>query len=156
MKSATLHSLNVLRQLAVALLLITCVVPVQAAGKNSREAAVLKFEQDWADTWLKGDLAAMERMLADDFVEIDPAGKVNKKAEHIEQFKSGKLKFQSLVLSNMRVRFYGDVAVVNGNAEDKATLDGKDISGKYSFTDVLVRHRGEWKAVSTQATQIVP
>jgi ketosteroid isomerase-like protein len=157
MKSSTLlHCLNGLRQFAIAFLFIMCVVTTVAAGKNSREAAVLKFAQDWADTWVKADYAAMQRIVEDDFVAISPAGKVNDKAQHIEEFKSGRLKVQSLVLSNMRGRFYGDVAVVTGNADSKANFDGQDISGKYSFTDVFVRRRGEWKAVSTQATKVVP
>ena len=149
-------SLNLLRRLAIPFLLIAIVASVQAASSRSREDAVLKFEHEWADAWVKGDIKAISRMVTDDFIEIDPAGKVNTRAEHIAQFTSGAFKLQSLVLSNLRVRFYGDVAVVTGLAEDKGSHNGQNISGTYSFTDVLVRRGGEWKAVSTQATKIAP
>jgi len=147
---------NLLRKLAMPFLLIAMVTTLQAGGKSSREEAVLKFEHAWADAWVKADLKRISSMVTDDFVEVDPSGKILTKAEHVAQFASGAIKLESLVLSNLRVRFHGNVAIVTGLADDKGTQGGQKINGTYRFTDVLVRRGGEWKAVSTQSTQISP
>jgi hypothetical protein len=127
-----------------------------AGKKNAREQAVLQFERDWSNSWVKGDVDWMDKNLTTDFIEIAPDGKINNKTAHIEQFKSGKLKFESMALSDLEVRFFGDVAVVTGHGLDKGTFEGMDISGKFSFTDILVFRSGQWKAASTQATKTTP
>jgi hypothetical protein len=95
-------------------------------------------------------------MLTDDFIEVAPDGAVTSRTDHIAGFSSGKMKFQSLVLSDTKTRFYGNVAVVTGFATTKSTYEGKDTTGKYAFTDVLVFRDGSWKAASTQATKVGP
>jgi ketosteroid isomerase-like protein len=138
------------------LVLFSSVLTAHADNDKAREEAVLKFEHEWSETWLKANVNAMNSMLTDDFIEVAPDGAVTSRADHIAGFSSGKMKFQSLVLSDTKVRFYGDVAVVTGFATTKSTYDGKDTSGKYAFTDVLVFRDGAWKAASTQATKVAP
>ena len=146
----------ILFSLGLSLLLLTTTATANAAEDKSREEAVLKFEHAWADSWVKADVNAMNRMLTDDFIEVSPDGSSASRQEHLAGFSSGKMKFQSLVLSDTKVRFYGNVAVVTGLATTKATYDGKDTSGKYAFTDVLVFSGDAWKAASTQATKVAP
>ena len=136
------------------ILLFSSLLTAHADNDKAREEAVLKFEHEWSDTWVKADVDSMNRILTDDFIEIAPDGAVTSRADHIAGFSSGKMKFQSLVLSDTKVRFYGNVAVVTGFATTKSTYDGKDTSGKYAFTDVLVFRDGAWKAASTQATKV--
>jgi ketosteroid isomerase-like protein len=52
------------------------------------------------------------------------------------------------------VRTFGETAVVIGVATVTATTKGEDESGDYTFTDVFVKQKGEWKAASGQATQV--
>jgi ketosteroid isomerase-like protein len=148
---------NILRfcLLTVAATMLTCLVH-GADGNSAKEEAVIKFEHEWADTWVKSDVKAMKKMLTDDFIEVDPSGHISNRSEHLQQFESGKFKVESLKLSNLKVRFFGNVAVVNGIADDKASSAGKDVSGQYGFTDVLVLRGGEWKAASTHATKVAP
>jgi ketosteroid isomerase-like protein len=153
---AEIFPLNILRRLTIPFLLVALVFPVHAETNMSREEAVLQFERDWVAAGMNNDIQWMRRMLTDDFAEIDLTGKLNSKSDHIAQFMSGQFKLQSLVLSDLLVRIYGDVAVVTGTAHNKGTKDGRDISGIYSFTDVLLFRGGTWKVVSTQATKYTP
>jgi hypothetical protein len=79
---------SILFALALSLLFISTLAAT-AAGDKAREEAVLKFEHEWSDSWLKGDVNAMKGILTDDFVEVAAEGEVLSRAEHLEQFRRG-------------------------------------------------------------------
>lgn len=56
----------------------------------------------------------------------------------------------------MKVRLYGDVAVVTGRNTIKATWEDiqRDISGPYRFTDVFVKRGGHWQCIASQASRV--
>ena len=76
------------------------------------------------------------------------------KAQDIATITSGDLAFESAVLDNVKVRVYGDTAVVTGRTTNKGKYKGQDISGQYQFTDVFVKQGGRWRAVASHATRI--
>ena len=58
----------------------------------------------------------------------------------------------SIDISEMVVRIYGETAIVTAKAVVKGHDLGQDFSGPYRFTRVWVRRNGEWQAASYQAT----
>jgi ketosteroid isomerase-like protein len=56
----------------------------------------------------------------------------------------------------MKVRVYGDVAVVTGRNTIKGVWEDikRDISGPYRFTDVFVRRNGSWQCVTSQSSRV--
>lgn len=126
------------------------------AGKKTGaiEKEVTRIEQEMVDALLKGDASANERYLAQDFVFTGPDGKVVDKAQTVADVKSGDLKFESSKLDDMKVRVYGDTAVATYGSTDKGTYKGKDISGRFRWTDVFVKRGGKWQIVSGQGTPI--
>src|SRR5262249_31678952 len=125
-----------------------------AKADADTEQAILKFEQEWATAYVKGDVAALERIEADDYVFTGADGKTETKTVQVSDLKSGSLKITACKLEDMKVRFYGKTAEVSGTALVKGTAKGQDISGKYRFTDVLVRKKDKWQAVSTHESLI--
>ncbi len=69
--------------------------------------------------------------------------------------RDGKIHYDTMEISEMAVRVYGDTAVVTARAEVKGSNLGQDFSGPYRFTRVWIRQNGEWKAVSYQATATI-
>jgi ketosteroid isomerase-like protein len=53
---------------------------------------------------------------------------------------------------DMKVQVYGNTAVVTYGSTDKGTYKGKDLSGKYRWMDVFVKHKGRWQLVAGQGT----
>lgn len=80
---------------------------------------------------------------------------VSNKAQGLADLKSGAAKIDSFVLGELKVRVYGDTAVVNGTDTEKSSYKGKDTSGQYSWTDVFVKQGGAWKAVNSHVTKVV-
>ena len=62
--------------------------------------------------WLRAETSANQRYFADASIFTDPDGRVMDKAEMMADFKSGDLKIESSKLDDMKVRVYGNAAVV--------------------------------------------
>ncbi len=103
---------------------------------------------------LKGDVATYDKLLADDYISISILGGTSSKAELLENFKSGKLKFEAIDVSDMKVRVYGDAALVISTANVKGHSGATDLSGQYRSVRVWVKRKGQWQSVSFQATRI--
>ena len=53
----------------------------------------------------------------------------------------------------MKVKVFGNTAVVMGSDTEKSTYKGKDSSGKYVWMDVFVNRGGKWQAVASESTK---
>jgi ketosteroid isomerase-like protein len=148
----------VARSLMIVLGLLIVVQTATAAGAGASpatgvEQALIQMENDWVQAGLKKDAAALERIMADDWVGTDYNGKTDTKAGVIADMKSGASVLQSIDLGKMKVRVFGDTAVVTGSDTEKSTWKGKDSSGHYVWTDVFVKRNGKWQAVASQSSK---
>ena len=113
---------------------------------------VMDMERQAREASLHRDPDFSQRTLADDYVAITPLGQVTTKKDSISARKSGQLRYDSIDVTDMVVRIYGDTAVVTARADVKGHQLGEDFSGPYRYTRVWVRRAGHWQAVSYQAT----
>jgi ketosteroid isomerase-like protein/quercetin dioxygenase-like cupin family protein len=119
-------------------------------------AAIMNMEKEWMEAMLAGNAAKIGTFLADDWVFTDPGGQRMTRTQMLDDFRSGALKIESSVPGEVKVNVYGDTAIVNGSSKDKGTYKGMDISGDYVFTDVFVKRDGQWRAVSSAVTRVMP
>lgn len=130
-------------------------VPPPATG-NSRDQdtirEILDLERQAKDAAVHRDPTFSQRMLADDYMAITPLGQVITKADTVAARRSGQLRYDSIEISEVMVRVYGNTAVVTARAAVKGTDLGEEFDGAYRFTRVWVRRSGRWQATSYQAT----
>lgn len=105
---------------------------------------------------LKGDTSFFEKYWADDYVAIHGDGKLSTKAQEIENFKSGAIKYESIEVREVKIRTYGDTVVAIWLGSVKATINGKPYSGDFRNTRVWVKQNGNWKIVVFQTTRVAP
>jgi ketosteroid isomerase-like protein len=118
------------------------------------EQALIKLENDWNDATMKRDVVALGRLLSDDYSFTDHDGVISTKAQILAMLKSGEDVVTSAVSTDMKVRVYGDAAVVTGRYTAKEQLKGKDISGTSAFTDTWVKRPGGWVCVATHGSTV--
>lgn len=118
------------------------------------EDQIKKLETDRAAAVVKGDLATLEKQTSDDYTLVNVFGQMSDKSQMINAFKSGQSKLTTDEISDMKVRVYGDTAVVTGKVEVKGMMGGKDVSGQAAFTRIYVKKGGHWQSVALQQTRI--
>ena len=119
------------------------------------EQVIRKLDNERIQAQIHADVAALERIYADDFIGVGPSGTVRTKPQVILDFTSGDLRFQSITTDGIRVRVYGNAAVETGlstmNGQDK----GNAVPHDTRFTRVWVRQHGRWRLVANHYSSIV-
>ena len=122
---------------------------------QSVERQVTKLENDWVKAVIAKDYAVLNRLLADDYTDSgDPDGSVHTKAEMISSLKSGEVVMSSYKYADLKVRVYGDAAVVTGLQTFAMTEKGKDASGTFRFTDTWIKKGDSWQCVVEQSSKV--
>ena len=124
------------------------------AWAASVEDELKKFEQDRAAATVKGDVATLEKQTSDDYTFINFSGKMVDKSQMIENFKSGRTKLTSNEVADMKVRVYGNTAVMTGKADLAGTIEGKETKQEVMFTRVFVKKGGGWQTVALQQSLV--
>ncbi len=112
------------------------------------------LEQQWREAIISNNVGAMDHLLADDYIGISANGTVETKAQALALRKAGTVKITQLDLNDLKVRVYGDTAVVTSKAELAGTNGQSDISGNYRYTRVYNKRLGQWKIISFEASRM--
>ena len=131
-----------------------CAIGAEQGGDATVKDALVQVEHQWGDALLKRDAAAWSRFLADDWVLTYSDGTLVTKPMALADLKEGALKIESFQLDDVKVRVYGDAAVVTGRITEKSKFQDKDTSGVRRFTDVFVKREGRWQAVASHESDI--
>jgi Domain of unknown function (DUF4440) len=100
--------------LAILGMLCLCHCSEQKAQKGT-ERYILGSERQWAESVATGDTSAIERILADDFLGVDPQGRLYTKQQMIDETRNAPKYFVSNRLNDVKVRFYRRTAVAQGS-----------------------------------------
>jgi ketosteroid isomerase-like protein len=114
------------------------------------EEEVLKVEKGFTDAIAKNDLESIERFVTDDWIIINADGGIIEKERFLEVIKSGALTHEMMQSDDIRVRVYGDSAVVSALTRSKGKFMEQEFTTHERSTDVFVRHDGQWRCVLTQ------
>jgi ketosteroid isomerase-like protein len=146
-----------MKSTAIAISVIVLVLTVSASAQpksESVEQELIELENEWADAWIKSDVAFHDRIMADDYTWTSPWGEVFTKSRNLVLVKSGDAVITSWVLAEMKVRIYGDAAVVSGCDTIKETYKGEDISSQNRWTHTWVKRSGRWQCVAGHSSEI--
>lgn len=139
-----------------ALALAMCALASMSCASNSQRAtgsdsAIEKqlagVERSWGDSYARRDIAMLDKLLTDEFVDIGEDGLMDK-AAYLAQTRSLGPTSGSLVFSERRARRYGDVAVSIGRMRWES--DPERTAAQYMA--VYVMRDGSWQPIAFQLT----
>lgn len=113
-------------------------------------AGVIAQEKRWVAALHDRNRAALESILADDFVDISWSGAVRRKADMLAALNTDRT--YSNQISELKAVVYGGTAIARG--VNTISSANRQVT-KLRFTDVFVYRRGAWIAVSAQETPIL-
>ncbi|MEA3003302.1 MAG: hypothetical protein QOH81_2090 [Sphingomonadales bacterium] len=138
--------------IAVCALASAALAPAPAASQSGNAAAeqfIRLSEKQWAESVASGDASVVQRILAEDFVGVDPKGRFYRKAQMVEETRSAPKYFLSNHLNDVQVRFYGNMAIAQGS-ETWERRTGEPKHGRFVWTDTWLRRNGKWQIVAAE------
>ena len=124
-----------------------------ATSARADEKAIIALEHELGRAMIKRDVAALSRIVGDDWV-CQTASGVSGKAHFIGDIAKGKLVMKKFVLHDVHVRVFGDVAYLMAADDEVSSYAGVDGSGTYNWLDVWKKRNGRWVSVASQVTKV--
>jgi ketosteroid isomerase-like protein len=141
--------------------LIVCLIAftlIESPAKDDRAAADVKeltrLETVWNEAHLRGDAQALDRLWAEDLFVTVPNMPVMNKEESMAIWRSGRMKFDVYKTSDLRIRVYGDAAVVTGQLERIRNSNNQAFEDDWRFTKVYVRRGSKWLVVTWHGSHV--
>ena len=121
---------------------------------SEMEEEFLKLEGAFAKAIVTNDVEGIARLVANDWIIIDPNGEIVDRTRFFEVIKSGALTHDVMESGDFRVRVYENSAVVTAVTRTKGKFMGQEFSTQERATDVFVKRDGRWECVLTQLTRL--
>jgi hypothetical protein len=139
--------------------LLVCLLLVQAAGAADRKVQaqatdpkreLITLEKEWWEAFKARDKAALERILADEFLGFDfGAGNPKTKSQWIDSAMDKNFRVDSYSIERIDIMIVADTAVDAVHYSAHFTVNGKASSDRAIDLNTLVRRNGRWQAVAT-------
>ena len=145
-----------MKTFCLVLLAVASVCLVTMAQTPDATKQMIALEKSLDNAFLHGDWKAIETLYADDMMFTNADGSITHKKDDVDSIKSGDLKFESLEMSDVRVQYFGNVAVITSQIVGKSHYKTTDLSGTYRLTDVWAKRNGKWQLVAGHETLVPP
>lgn len=138
--------------------------PDHAPNKNfPHEREIRKLLDEFAQAFAQVDTVVLKNLIADDYIHTNLTGEVLNKSQWLERAKmrhadirAGKFKIDHYSYDDIRIRIYGNTAVVTGQATTTGRQEGKELKWELRFTNVWVKREGRWQRVAFHDSRVVP
>lgn len=118
----------------------------QGVSPSSR---ILALENKLNDAYRQRDIAALNSLMADDFIITAEDGSTFSKAGYIAHIGEPGTRVDVSEVSDARVRLHGSTAVVTGAYHEKGSSKGKAYEYHDRFTDVWISVGGQWQLLAS-------
>jgi ketosteroid isomerase-like protein len=125
--------------------------PVYTSADTSAEQELLSIERRYLDAHVQRDVAALDSILADDFVVLHRFGRVGDKAERLALVENSDFTFMAIDTDDVDVSVNGDNGLVTGRAVVRGSYaDQEFTSPPYRYARRYGKRQGRWQIVSVQ------
>ena len=116
---------------------------------------ILQAEREWLLAHLNCDVEALDRLMANEYAQINSTGRIVRKAEVIASFESGTRHWDEAHSDELQVRVYGEAAVVIGRWQARGVNASQVFDYTARYVSVWVCRDGRWQIVSDQSSEIM-
>lgn len=133
-------------------------LPTRSANASADDdrKTVAALDTQYQAAVKNNDAAAMDRILADDFVLVTGSGKSYTKTDLLAEARGGLVHYERQDDVDQTVRIWGDTAVITAKLWEKGTDNEKPFDRVVWFSDTYVRGPGGWRYVFGQSSLPLP
>lgn len=118
----------------------------------SDQDAIRKLEDRRYQAMCEGDIATLEKLLADSLVYTHSYGGADSKASYLAGVRSKRWQYRKVERPVEDIQVFGDCALVTGHVRIDLIADGAPKMLESRFTNVWIRRGGAWQMVAWQST----
>ena len=118
------------------------------------EAAILQVTRDACKAFVDRDTRRLREVLTEDFTLTDADGTVTTRAEEIASVETGAVRYDVFENHDMKVRIYGDSAVVTGRTTVQGTAGKSPFAAEFQFTDAIIRRGDRWRFAASHISRV--
>ena len=131
--------------------------PARGEDNKADTASELKaLDAKLTDAFKAGNFEMLGKYFDSDYILVDPRGGLHNKTQHLKHLNNGTAKFKDLNETDVKVRVFGDTAVVTGLLQVTGKVEDKDVSAEYRWTRVYNKSGDMWRCVLEQHTYVRP
>src|ERR1035441_8831141 len=97
------------------------------------ERQILALHEAGDQALMSADLTALARIFADDYLQYNEAGRAVTKQDVLNNFRTGAIRYPSIVSTGRKIRIFGDTAVVHGSESDEGEAEGERVAAGHAF-----------------------
>lgn len=123
-----------------------------AQNADPRESKLTVLERLWNEAQVNRDSAALDALVSSRFVNTEWDGELSDKQKFLADIKDPLFKPALANISELKVNFFGDTAVVTGVYHTQGTYQGRPYDHVGRFTDTWVLDAGKWQCVASHTS----
>lgn len=121
---------------------------------ESLKQEIESLEAELAQAMLHNDVAALDRLLADEVIFTDPQGGVINKVQDLALHQAGVLVVTTYEVDDLTSLVLDSTAVTNMKVKVVGTFKDEPFEGIYRYTRTYLKQNGQWKIIAAQATAV--
>ncbi len=113
-----------------------------------------KIENDFNDAVVSNSIEEIKKRITPDWVLIDSQGGIIPQEGFFKVLAQGLLSHSTMSKEILRVKVYGEIALVTGRGKNTGTWQGKPMEADEWITDVYKKENDKWFCVLTHLTPV--
>jgi ketosteroid isomerase-like protein len=141
-----------IRTFCCCLLLALGSIGMAAQQADPRESRLLVLERMWNEAQVNRDAAALDALVSSRFINTEYDGEISDKQKFLADIKDPLFRPALANITDVKMNFFGDTAVVTGTYHTQGTYQGKPYDHVGRFTDTWILDMGKWQCVASHTS----
>ncbi|MBO9198646.1 MULTISPECIES: nuclear transport factor 2 family protein [Niastella] len=126
---------------------------LNTAFSQSKDIEAIKsLNEAWLKSYPARDSLTLSKILADDFILVNPRGINMTKTEVLHSLHSPEVETVSVHIDSVGVRLFGDMGLITCKTTFILRMNNKESTGKNCYSDLYAKRNGRWSAVAAHVT----
>lgn len=113
-----------------------------------------EIEDNFNSAIISNDIGEIRKCITQDWVLVDTQGGIIPQERFFSVLEQGLLSHTSMTKEVLRVKVYGNIALVTGRGQNTGTWQGKPMEADEWVTDVYKREGENWLCILTHLTPV--
>jgi ketosteroid isomerase-like protein len=113
-----------------------------------------KIEDTFNKAVVTNRVEEIKKCVSKDWVLVDSQGGIIQQDRFFDVLQQGLLSHSTMTKEVLRVKVYGDIALVTGRGQNTGTWQGNPMQADEWITDVYKNENGKWLCVLTHLTPV--